>query len=107
MGMAFLMKTTYLLPLTIVFLSVAIGALAVGARRRHGFGPLVLGLAASILLLTGKFALESKTAMYASAGLLFAASVWNSWPRRSAKRVSGASTETGDHVGSNESEVGS
>lgn len=104
MGLAFLMKTTYLLPLTIVVLLVAVGSLALRARRRRVYGPLVLGIAAAMLLLAGKFVFESSLAMYSSAGLLFAASVWNSWPRRTAKSVTGASTKTLYQIGSNESE---
>lgn len=107
MGLAFLMETTYLLPLTIVVLMVAVGSLALRARRRRrrGYGPLVLGIVAAMLLLIGKFVFESIPAMYASAGLLFAASVWNSWPRRTAKNVTGASTETLYQIGSYESEI--
>lgn len=105
MGLAFLMETTYLLPLTIVVLLVAVGSLTLRARRRRGYGPLVLGTAAAMLLLAGKFVLESGPAMYGSAGLLFAASVWNSWPRPAVKSVTGASTETLYQIGSNESEI--
>ena len=105
MGLAFLMKTTYLLPLTVAFLFVAVGSLALGARRRRGYGPFILGITAALLLLLGKFIFESNPATYASAGLLFAANVWNAWPRRTAKRVTAASTETLYQIGSNDSEV--
>lgn len=87
MGLAFLMKATYLLPLTIAFLFVAVGSLALRARRRRGYGPFALGLAAAALLLAGKFILASNPVLYVSAGLLFAASLWNAWPRRTAKAV--------------------
>ena len=105
MGLAFLMKTAYLLPLTVVCLLVAVGSLALRAGRRHGYGPFVLGTAAAMLLLLGKFVFESNPAMYGSAGLLIAASVWNSWPRRTAKSVTSASTETLYPIGSNEREL--
>jgi len=103
MGLTFLMKTTYLLPLTAALLFVAVGSLAVRARR--GYGPFVLGLAAAALLLAGKFIFESNPAMYVSAGLLFVASLWNTWPRRTAKSDSAASTEALYQIGSNESEL--
>lgn len=99
------MKTTYLLPLTATFLVVAVGSLAFRARRRRRFGPFVLGLVSAALLLTGKFVFESNPAMYISAGLLFSASAWNAWPRRTAASDSAASTETLYQIGSNEGEV--
>jgi len=104
MGLAFLMKTTYLLPLTAALLIVAVGSLAFRARRRRGYGPFVLGLVPALLLLTGKFLFQSNPAMYVSAGLLFAASIWNAWPRRTAKNDSAASTESLYQIGSDESE---
>ncbi len=104
MGLAFLMKTTYLLPLTVVILFVAVGSLAFRARRRRGYLPFAIGFVAAALLLAGKFFFESNPAMYVSAGLLFAASVWNAWPPRTAQSDPTASTEKLYQLGSNESE---
>ncbi len=84
LGLGFLMDTKWLLPLTAVFLFVAVGALAFRARRRRGFGPFFVGLAASAIVLAGKFGFESDLAMYAGLGVLVAASIWNTWPRRAA-----------------------
>lgn len=81
-GLGVLMDDAWLLPLTASFLLVAVGALAFRARRRRGHGPFGLGLAAAGLVLVGKFMFESDAAMYAGIGLLVAASVWNTWPRR-------------------------
>ena len=67
-----------------VCLFVAVGTLAFRARRRRGFGPFFVGLAASTIVLAGKFGFESDPAMYARLGLLVAASIWNTWPRRAA-----------------------
>lgn len=105
MGLAFLMKTTYLLPLTAMLLVMAVASLAFRAGRRRGYGPFVVGLAAAALLLAGKFILESNPVMYVSAGLMFAASIWNAWPRRMAKSDSATPTESLYQFGSNESEV--
>lgn len=82
LGLPFLMETRWLLPLTAVFLVIAVGVLAFRARRRRGYGPFVLGLVAAAFVLIGKFTFESDPAMYAGIGLLVAASLWNSWPRR-------------------------
>jgi hypothetical protein len=81
LGLGFLMDTAVLLPLTAVFLGLALGALAFRARRRRGYRPLALGTVAAAIVMIGKFGFESDSAMYAGLGLLVAASLWNSWPR--------------------------
>ena len=82
LGLGFLISTKYLLPLTVVFLAIASAALGFRASRRHGYGPLSLGLVASAAILTGKFYLDAAQPAYVGVALLIAASVWNSWPRR-------------------------
>jgi hypothetical protein len=85
MGLAFLLQTVYLLPITVVALAVILGALGFRARRRRGYGPLVFGLVASTLLLVGKFIVEVDIASYGRVALLIFASVWNSRPARPSK----------------------
>jgi hypothetical protein len=82
LGLGFLISAKYLLPLTVAFLAITAVALGFRASRRHGYGPLWMGLAAAGMILTGKFYLDAAQATYAGIGLLIAASVWNSWPRR-------------------------
>jgi len=82
LGLGFLFKTTYLLPVTALLLLVATGSLAFRARARRGYGPFVLGLIASATVLTGKFVLVSDAVMYSGIVLLVAASIWNVWPRK-------------------------
>lgn len=80
-GLGFLVpNTTYLLPLTAVFVLLAVGMLAFRAHRRRGYGPFILGVVASFLILFGKFFLTSDPVFYAGLGLLILASVSNSWP---------------------------
>jgi hypothetical protein len=67
---------------TALFLIVAVTALAFRARQRRGYGPALTGLAASIVIVLGKFYVESPATMYAALGVLIAASLWNSWPVR-------------------------
>lgn len=86
-GIGFLVEVRYLLPLTAVFLVLAVGALAWRAPRRRGFGPAALGLVAGLLLLVGKFVLELEPATWVAVAALVAASVWNSWPKA---RVAGS-----------------
>jgi len=81
MGVGFINYTPYLFPLTASFLVLSLIALGWRAQRRRGYGPLFVGLAASALLLIGKFAFESDAAMYTGIGFLVAASFWNAWPR--------------------------
>jgi hypothetical protein len=81
-GLGFLVDTTYLLPLTSLFLAVAVGALAFRAQRRRGFRPFVLGLIAASTVLVGKFALDSDAAMYGGLATLVGASLWNAWPKQ-------------------------
>ena len=83
-GLGFLIPNrTYLLPLTALFLALAVGTLAVGARKKRGYAPLVIGTIAAALILAGKFALESNLIFYAGLGLLVLVSAWNSWPTAS------------------------
>lgn len=77
-GLSYVLATaTYLIPMTAAVLSVAVGSLFITARTDSAFGPFWLGLAASIGILLGKFALNSPAVMYGGVALLVAASVWS------------------------------
>ncbi len=76
LGASFLLSSAYLLPLTGVFLFIAIATLGLRARQRRGYGPFALGVTAAALVLTGKFALSSQLATYAGVGFLVLASLW-------------------------------
>ncbi len=87
MGLGFLLKTTWLLPLTMITLVFVMASLAFRARARRGYGPFMLGLPGASALLIGQFVFISGTAMSGwgidgGAILLVAASVWNGWPRK-------------------------
>lgn len=100
MGLTFLMDTAYLLPLTIFFIAVSVGALGFRAERRRGYGPFLVGTVAGMLLLVGKFALDCTVAVYASLPLLIGASFWNAWPVRLTAGVRTAPAETLIQLGS-------
>ena len=73
-GLGFLIPNmAYLLPLTAIFLLLAVGMLAFRARRRHGYGPFALGLVSASLVLLGKFSMAPNPMFYAGLGLLIAA----------------------------------
>jgi hypothetical protein len=81
LGLGFLISAAYLLPLTIVFLTIALTALAFRAKNRRGVGPFLVGLIAAVSVLLGKFVWESNVTIYSGVGMLVVASVWNAWPR--------------------------
>ena len=82
LGLGFLLSATYLLPLTVGFLLFALAALGYGARQGRGYGPLLLGLAGSGVVLVTKFVVEINAGVYAGIGILVLASLWNAWPQR-------------------------
>lgn len=84
-GLGFLVKAEFLFPLTIIFLAVALAALAYGARKRRGFGPLFLGMFASAAIMLGKFSTSSDFLFYTGLALLVGSSLWNTWPRKQSK----------------------
>jgi hypothetical protein len=84
LGVPFLMDASWLLPLTAGALLLALVGLGFRARRRRGFGPLLLGTVAAAGILLGKFVFELNVALYSGTALLVAASVWNSWPKKQA-----------------------
>jgi len=87
MGLGFLLKTTWLLPLTMITLTFVVASLAFRARTRRGYGPLILGLLGSGALLAGQFIFTSGSAMSewgidGGTVLLVTASVWNGCPHK-------------------------
>lgn len=82
LGLGFLVSEGYLFTLTAAFLLLAVAALAFRASERRGYGPAALVACALVLILAGKFGLDSMPLMYSGVGLLLVSSVWNSFPRR-------------------------
>ncbi len=87
LGLGFLISTKYLLPLTLVFLSAAFGALGFRASIRSGRAPFWISVAAASVVLIGKFWLDSSATTYTGVGLLILASVWNAMPHRTTSSV--------------------
>ena len=80
MGIGFIDYTPYLLPLTLVFLAIALATLASRAGQRRGYAPFVTGFFGSLVLMIGKFGYDSDNSMYLGLAILIGASIWNSWP---------------------------
>ena len=77
-----MMNTLYVLPLTVLCLIVALACLGFRARSRQGYGPLIIGTAASAMMIGGKFCFANDYVTFLGIALLIGASVWNSWPHR-------------------------
>lgn len=89
------MQTAYLLPLTAASLVLALGALGFRAKRRRGYGPLAVGIVAAVVLILGKFVLDSNIAVSGGLACLVGVSVWNSWPRSAPAAPTGALYQIG------------
>src|SRR5262249_44422785 len=98
-GLGFLISAKYLLPVTVVFLLLALAALAFRARSRRGYGPLAVGLVAATGVMIGKFGWESNPVLYGAVGLLVVASVWNALPHGAATEstITCGKCESADH----------
>jgi len=72
----------YIAPLATALLAVSVAPLAYGAKTRNGYGPLILGVAASAAILFYLFAMPLKPVFYAGAVLLVSASIWSILPNR-------------------------
>ena len=73
LGLEFFDYTPYLLPLTIAFLTVALGALVIQAKRTRQWTALMIGVLASAIVLIGKFAFELDWLTTVGIGLLVVA----------------------------------
>jgi mercuric ion transport protein len=82
LGLTFLLSKEYLMPLTALFLLLAVATLAL--KRHRGYAPFAVGVLAAAIVLAGKFAIESDPVTYAGVALLVLVSLWNAWPRRAA-----------------------
>jgi hypothetical protein len=83
LGLGFLIQTTYLLPLSVASLTLALAALGFRVKRRRGYGPLAVGILAAVAFVLGKFVLDSNVAVYGGLAGLIGASLWNSLPKKS------------------------
>lgn len=81
LGIGFVDYTPYLVPFTVAFLAISLATMVYKAKSRRGYGPLMLGLAASAVLMIGKFIYDSDAAMYIGLTILVGASLWNTWPK--------------------------
>jgi len=81
LGLEFVDYTPYLLPLTAVFLTITILVLVAQARRTGNRLPLLMGIAASAVVLAGKFQLDSEWLTAGGIAALIAAVILGSRSR--------------------------
>ena len=84
LGIGFVNYSPVLMPVTIVFLLVALAGILFKCKTRRGFYPFFLGLAAAVAIVVGKFVLNLQSVLYLGILFLVVASVWNAWPKKSA-----------------------
>lgn len=77
LGLGFVNYTPYLLPLTVLFLALALSLLGYRAKKSQKKVPFVLGLVAASMILTGRFLFVSNFAFYGGIALLIFASIWD------------------------------
>jgi mercuric ion transport protein len=81
-GLPFLATAQYVLPLTLAFMTVAVGSIYFRAESRRGLGPFWIGVLGAASILSGKLWLDSVPSIYFGAALLIGASIWNAVPKR-------------------------
>ena len=90
LGFSFIDYTAYLLPITGAALALTLMSLAWRAKARRGYGPLVLGVAAALIHLIGKFVFDLNFIAYVAVPTLICAAIWNAWPRMVAVKSCGS-----------------
>ncbi len=98
-GVAGFASIPYLFPLTLLSLLLVTASLAYKARKRRGYGPLLLGVAGSGTILLGNFSFASIAMQNVGVAALVGASIWNSWPRSKNKCPACVQVETGKEIG--------
>ena len=84
LGIGFINYSPWLLPLTIIFLAIALTGIYYKANLRRGYLPFILALVAALGIVAGKFVFEQEMYLYAGTFLLLIASIWNIWPKKQA-----------------------
>jgi hypothetical protein len=81
-GLGSVVSEPRLLPLMLVFLAVALASLGFRSGSRRGWGPFLLAVLASAILLLGRFYFNSTWIASLGGLLLVSGSVWNAWPKQ-------------------------
>ncbi len=71
-----------LLPLTLALSWAPVAMLAYRARRRRGWAPFFVSLAAVTFIFISKFCFDYRLLNYICMLVMFSASIWNAWPKK-------------------------
>ena len=74
----------WLPPITALWLALTIGLLSIGRGARGRAGPVLLAIAASVAIFSGRFILEDRSVIVVGLGGLIAATLWRAWTRKAA-----------------------
>lgn len=81
-GLGFINYTPFLLPLTALFLVLALSPLIYKATRGAGYKALLLGSVGAVLTISARFIIDLPSVMYVGITLLIVASIFNAFPKR-------------------------
>lgn len=70
--------------MTVGFLAVALIAIGFRARRRRGYGPLLVAVAGAVAVMIGRLVVGNDAVINAGGLVVVVGAVWNAWPRRAA-----------------------
>ncbi|MEY2550085.1 MAG: hypothetical protein QOG12_229 [Verrucomicrobiota bacterium] len=77
LGVSSTINAIWMRPLAVAFLLLPLGAIFIRVRRRGGYGPFLLGLAAAAAMYLSKFVLFYDPGVYLSGAGLIGASMWS------------------------------
>lgn len=86
LGLGSVVGSVWLRPLAVVLLLVPLAALWMRAQSGRGYAPFMLGLVAAVSMYFCKFQVGYTPGVVLSGAVLFGASLWNVWPKRTATR---------------------
>lgn len=81
-GLGTFLNGPYLMAIVVGCLGLSLSALAYKARSRRGYGPLILGGVATVVIVASRVIDAPTVVQWIGAGFLIAASIWNAWPTR-------------------------
>lgn len=85
LGVSSTVNALWMRPLAVAFLLLPLGAIFFRIRRRGGYRPFFLGLAAAVAMYVSKFILFSDPGVYLSGGALVGASMWSVTNKRATR----------------------
>ncbi|GAB4323095.1 MAG: hypothetical protein Kow0074_15040 [Candidatus Zixiibacteriota bacterium] len=91
-GLGTFLNGPYFLAIVTALLAVTLVGLGYRARSRRGYGPLILGAIASVVIVALKITNGPSYGMYVAGATLIGASLWNNWPHRRASAAPAANS---------------